>query len=146
MNENGSCSLSYRGNIMADKKELWIAVDFDGTLTSSDSWPEIGEENPYAFDVLKRFRRDGHKIILNTCRRGKPLQDAIEWMKEKGFEPDSINDNPWARALYNDSNPGNKVFAHTYIDDRNIFIKKTQTGSVDFKYIKRNYKRLINSL
>lgn len=128
------------------KKELWIAVDFDGTLTENDSWPSIGNENPYAIDVIKRFKRDGHKVILNTCRRGEPLKQAVEWMKSKGIAPDSVNDNPWARAIYNDPNPGNKVFAHTYIDDRNIFIKKTKTGSVDFKYIKRNYKRLINSL
>lgn len=129
-----------------DKKELWIACDFDGTLTSSDSWPDIAPENPYAIDVLKRFRRDGHKIILNTCRRGKYLQDAIEWMRLRGVEPDFVNDNPIARAMYGDENPGTKVFANVYIDDRNAFVKKTTTGSVDFKYIKRNYKRLISSL
>lgn len=135
-------------NIMTEnKKELWIAVDFDGTLTDGgDTFPNIGNENPYAIDVLKRFKRDGHKIILNTCRRGQYLNDAIDWLKSKGVEPDAVNDNPWARAIYNDTKPGTKVFAHTYIDDRNIFIKKTATGSVDFKYIKRNYKRLINSL
>jgi len=129
-----------------NKKELWIAVDFDGTLTTKDAFPDIAPENPYAIDVLKRFRREGHKIILNTCRRGEYLKRAVEWMKEKGIEPDAVNDNPFARLIYNDPNPGNKVFAHVYIDDRNIFIKKTKTGSVDFKYIKRNYKRLINSL
>jgi hypothetical protein len=67
-------------------------------------------------------------------------------MIHRGIEPDFVNDNPIARAIYNDPDPGSKVFAHVYIDDRNIFIKKTKTGSVDFKYIKRNYKRLINSL
>ena len=128
------------------KKELWIAIDFDGTLTNGDLWPSIGEENPYAIDVVKRFKRDNHKIILNTCRRGEYLEQAVQWMKDKGVEPDAVNDNPFARALYNDPEPGRKVFAHVYIDDRNIFIKKTKTGSVDFKYIKRNYKRLINSL
>ena len=129
-----------------DKRELWIALDFDGTLTTKDAWPDIAPENPYAIEVVKRFRREGHKIILNTCRRGKYLSEAVEWMKNKGIEPDSVNDNPWARAIYNDPDPGSKVFAHVYIDDRNIFIKKTVTGSVDFKYIKRNYKRLISSL
>ena len=129
-----------------EKKELWIACDFDGTLTSSDSWPNIAPENPYAIDVLKRFRRDGHKIILNTCRRGKYLEDAVKWMESRGIAPDFVNDNPIARAMYGDENPGTKVFAHVYIDDRNAFVKKTVTGSVDFKYIKRNYKRLINSL
>lgn len=130
-----------------DKRELWIALDFDGTLTDGgDNWPNIGEANPYAIEVVKRFRREGHKIILNTCRRGKYLNEAVEWMKNKGIEPDSVNDNPWARAIYNDPDPGNKVFAHVYIDDRSLGIKKTASGSVDFKYIKRNYKRLFSSL
>lgn len=130
-----------------DKKELWIAVDFDGTLTDGgDQWPQCGDPNPYAIDVVKRFKRDGHKVILNTCRRDNPLKEAIAWMELHGIAPDAVNDNPWARALYNDDRPGSKVFAHVYIDDRNIFIKKTKTGSVDFKYIKRNYKKLINSL
>lgn len=129
------------------KKELWIACDFDGTLTDGgDNWPLCGDENPYAIDVVKRFKRDGHKVILNTCRRGKYLREAVDWMIEHGIEPDAVNDNPFARLMYNDPEPGTKVFAHVYIDDRNIFIKKTKTGSVDFKYIKRNYKRLINSL
>lgn len=132
--------------IMTNKKELWIAVDFDGTLTTRDAFPIIAPENPHAIDVLKRFKHDGHKVILNTCRRGEYLKQAVDWMKAKGIEPDSVNDNPWSRAIYNDPNPGNKVFAHVYIDDRNIFIKKTKTGAVDFKYIKQNYKRLIKSL
>lgn len=125
------------------KKELWVAVDFDGTLNlGGDKWPEIGEPNPYAADVIKRLKREGHKVILNTCRRGDYLKDAITWMSNLGISPDAINDNPWARAIYNDPNPGTKVFAHYYIDDRSIGIKKTSTGSVDWKYIKRNYKKL----
>lgn len=63
-------------------------------------------------------------------------------MKLRDIEPDAVNDNSHARKLYNDPNPGNKVFANYYIDDRSLGIKKTASGSVDWKYIKRNYKRL----
>ena len=141
MNENGSCSFNYRGNIMVDKKELWIAVDFDGTLTGNgDSWPEIGPENPYAVDVIKRLKRDGHTVILHTCRQGEYLSEAIEWMKARGIEPDAVNDNPHAREIYGSQGP--KMNADIYIDDRSLGIKKTATGSVDFKYIKRNYKKI----
>lgn len=130
-----------------NKKELWIAIDFDGTLNSGgDQFPECGEPNPYAIEVIKRFKRDGHKVILNTCRRNEPLQAAVEWMKLHDIEPDSVNDNPWSRAIFNDPEPGHKVFAHIYIDDRALGVKKTKTGSVDWKYIKRNYKRLFSCL
>lgn len=120
-----------------------IAIDFDGTLTrDGDTFPLCGKENPYAIEVINRFRRDGCKIVLNTCRRGKYLEEAVEWMKQKGITPDAINDNPWSREIYNDPEPGNKVFADIYIDDRNIFVKKTKTGSVDFKWIKDNYNKI----
>lgn len=120
-----------------------VAVDFDGTLTKyGDQFPKCGAENPYAIEVINRFRKDGCKIVLNTCRRGKPLEDAVAWMIERGITPDSINDNPWSRELYNDPEPGNKVFADVYIDDRNIFVRKTKYGSVDFKWIKDNYNKI----
>jgi hypothetical protein len=123
------------------KKTLYIACDFDGTLTGNgDSWPEIGPENPYAIDVIKRLKRDGHHIILHTCRQGKYLNDAIEWMKDRGVAPDSVNENPHSKELYGPQGP--KMFADYYLDDHSLGIKKTKTGSVDFKYIKRNYKKL----
>lgn len=138
------------GVVMTDvKKTLWVAIDFDGTLTGhGDQYPECGNPNPYAIDVVKRLRRDGHKIILNTCRRDIPLQHAIDWMVDHDIAPDAVNDNPHARELYSpgDTRPTQKVFADIYIDDRALGVKKTATGSVDFKYIKCNYKKIFNSL
>lgn len=127
---------------MIDKKSLWIAVDFDGTITSSDAWPDIASENPGAIHVIKRLRKDGHKVILHTCRRGIYLEQALEWLKNHDVMLDAINDNPWAREFYGDNVPGPKMYADYYIDDRALGIKKTSTGSVDWKYIKRNYKKL----
>ena len=143
MNENGSCSLSCRGNIMADKKELWIAVDFDGTLVLPN-WPTIGSENPYAVKVVKRFRRDGFKIMLHTCRQGSCLEDAVLWMKSHNINPDAINDNPYARKLY--GTPGPKIFADLYIDDHNVFIKRTRNNAVDWRWINRNYNKIITQI
>ena len=125
-----------------DKRFLWIAVDFDGTITSSDAWPNIASENPDAIHVIKRLRKDGHKVILHTCRRGIYLEQALEWLKNHNVTLDAINDNPWAREFYGDNVPGPKMFADYYIDDKSLGIKKTSTGAVDWKYIKRNYKKL----
>lgn len=125
-----------------DKRSLWIAVDFDGTLTSSDAWPNIASENPNAIHVIKRLQKDGHKIILHTCRQEPYLSQAVEWLNKRGVTPDSVNDNPWARQFYGDVVPGPKMFADYYIDDRSLGIKKTPSGSVDWKYIRRNYRKL----
>lgn len=123
-----------------EKKTLYIAVDFDGTLTSGgDHFPNIGPENPYAVDVIKRLKREGHHIILHTCRQGLYLNEAIEWMRNRGIAPDSVNDNPHATELFGPK--GEKMFADYYIDDHSLGIKK-KNGSVDWKYIKRNYKKI----
>ena len=154
---------------MADKKELWIAVDFDGTTRQIrkhikplagrfiavdfdgtlvlPSFPNITGANPYSVEVVKRFRRDGGKIILHTCRQDKPLQDAIDWMCNNGIAPDYINDNPENRKKYNSAQEDcKKVFADLYIDDHNVFIKRTKQNAVDFKWINKNYNKIIQQI
>ena len=59
---------------------MYIAVDFDGTCVTHD-YPRIGKEIG-APKVLKRLVEAGHKLILNTMRSGKELQDAIHWFNK----------------------------------------------------------------
>lgn len=95
-----------------------IAVDFDGTIACSE-FPVIKGEMPYAGEVLRRLHTSGHYIILWTCRCGKQLLDAINWLLEHQIPFDRINDhNPENMRLYGEG--GNKVYAHCYIDDKNI--------------------------
>lgn len=95
-----------------------IAVDFDGTIARSE-FPVIKGEMPYAGEVLRRLYTSGHYIILWTCRCGKQLLDAINWLLEHQIPFDRINDhNPENMRLYGEG--GNKVYAHCYVDDKNI--------------------------
>jgi hypothetical protein len=95
-----------------------IAVDFDGTIARSE-FPVIKGEMPYAGEVLRRLHTSGHYIILWTCRCGKQLLDAINWLLEHQIPFDRINDhNPENMRLYGEG--GNKVYAHCYVDDKNI--------------------------
>lgn len=95
-----------------------IAVDFDGTICRSD-FPAIKGEMPYAGEILRKLHESGHYIILWTCRCGPRLLDAINWLLEHKIPFDRINDhNPENVRLYGDG--GNKVYAHCYIDDKNI--------------------------
>ena len=95
-----------------------IAVDFDGTIARSE-FPVIKGEMPYAGEVLRRLHASGHYIILWTCRCGKQLLDAINWLLEHQIPFDRINDhNPENMRLYGEG--GNKVYAHCYVDDKNI--------------------------
>ena len=77
-----------------------IAVDFDGTLCYSD-WPELGEPNTRLITYLKKWKAEGNKLILWTCRAGDALNKAIDWCNEQELEFDAVNDNlPEIVALY----------------------------------------------
>ena len=90
---------------------MYIAVDFDGTCVTHD-YPRIGKEIG-APKVLKRLVEAGHKLILNTMRSGKELQDAIHWFNINGIELYGVNENPTQKHWT--TSP--KVYAHMYIDD-----------------------------
>lgn len=91
-----------------DKKV--IAIDFDGTCVTHE-YPAIGKDIG-AVPVLKRFVKEGHKLILWTMRSGRELKAAVEWFEENGIELWGVNKNPdqsWS------SSP--KAYANLYIDD-----------------------------
>ena len=90
---------------------MYIAIDFDGTCVTHD-YPRIGKDIG-AVTVLKRLVEAGHKLILNTMRSGKELQDAIDWFNENGIELYGANENPTQKSWTNSP----KVYAHLYIDD-----------------------------
>lgn len=95
-----------------------IAVDFDGTLNFSP-FPEVGSANKKLFVHLILERSKGNRVILNTCRIGQALQDAVEFCLNNGLEFDAINANlPDVIEKYGGDT--RKVAADVYIDDQAI--------------------------
>ena len=90
---------------------MYIAIDFDGTCVTHD-YPRIGKDI-HAIPVLNKLVSNGHKLILNTMRSGKELDDAVNWFKENNIELFGINENPTQKTWTNSP----KVYAHMYIDD-----------------------------
>jgi hydroxymethylpyrimidine pyrophosphatase-like HAD family hydrolase len=96
-------------------KKLIIAIDFDGTIVEHE-FPAIGKLRDNAFEVLKRLKKQGHKLILWTCRDSYHLENAIEFCAEHGVTFDAVNDNlhavhfPTSRKIYYD----------LLVDDRNL--------------------------
>jgi hypothetical protein len=90
---------------------LLIAVDFDGTCVKHE-YPKVGADIG-AVPVLKELVKAGHKLILNTVRSEKYLEDAVEWFNKNDIPLFGINDNPiqreWSRSP--------KIYANIYIDD-----------------------------
>ena len=99
-----------------------IAVDFDGTLIK-DGFPDVREGTPNVnlFKELIALQKKGNKIILWTCRDGKPLLEAIEFCHQNGLILDKVNENipEVLKALDFDHEP-RKIFADIYIDDQSI--------------------------
>lgn len=98
-----------------------IAVDFDGTLCE-DRWPEIGAANlPVIADLIAR-RKAGARVILWTCRRGKLLENAVEWCNAHGLVFDSINDNiAEQKIIFRES--ARKIYANEYWDDKAVLVQ-----------------------
>lgn len=95
-----------------------IAVDFDKTLHLGE-WPQIGVPAPYAIEVMQRLCMDGHFIILWTCREGKELLDAINWMLLRSIPFNLVNENHPDIVSKHGWN-SKKVYADKYIDDKGI--------------------------
>lgn len=95
-----------------------IAVDFDGTLVEH-KYPKIGAVIQETLTFVQEAKAKGTKFILHTCRNGKELQEAIDWCKLNGIEPDAVNDDvPEVKNSDFGREKSSKPFAHLYIDDR----------------------------
>lgn len=72
---------------------MTLAIDFDGTIIEDGCYPNLGPEIAHACRVMIKLKSCGHKLILWTCRWGKPLNDAIAWCKLNGVVFDAVNIN-----------------------------------------------------
>lgn len=99
-----------------------IAVDFDGTIVT-DRFPEIGVPLFGAIESLLRFKENGYKLILWTCREDTParayLTEAVNFCHAHGLVFDAINANT-PESPFNHLGPGRKVYADYYIDDKSL--------------------------
>lgn len=108
-----------------------IAIDFDGTCVVHE-YPEIGADLENCEKVLKQLILKGHKLVLNTMRSGKTLEEAVHWFDEKNIVLYGINRTPGQR----DWTDSPKVFADLYIDDMALGCPKLN-GLVNWNLIKK---------
>lgn len=119
-----------------------IAVDFDGTL-SWGNYPMCGKPNYRLINWLNDMQAKGNKLILFTCREGKPLEDAIEWCRNLGLVFDAVNENlPEAIEEYG-TNP-RKIGYDILIDDKHFtsdfLVAKTK---IDLQEKKKNVASIL---
>jgi hypothetical protein len=100
----------------------YVGVDFDSTLCmNEENFPICGKPSK-GFEVLKKFRTYGGKVILWTCREGKALQMAVDYCASQGLILDAVNE-PMPEQVQFAIAKGlecssRKIFCDMYIDDK----------------------------
>lgn len=112
------------------------AVDFDGTINLSETYPQLGDPNLELIGFLKSRQQSGDKVILWTCREGDLLKSAVKYCKNYGLEFDAVNDNI-RENIEQWNNNCRKVFADYYIDDRNASFRNIPTISLQENSIQK---------
>ena len=98
---------------------MTIAVDFDGTIVEN-RYPEIGRELPFATETLRMLAREGHRLVLWSCREGELLDEAVAWCRERGVEFWAVNRDYPEETTENNPHWTRKLKADLFIDDRNV--------------------------
>ena len=110
-----------------ESRQPIVAVDFDGTITESHTFPEIvGEPREMLVTYLREWHTKGVIIILFTCREDYLLELAEEYCKYFDIPIDFVNEN----ADYVEPKM-RKVFADFYIDDKGLYPTEENLKLID---------------
>ena len=126
---------------MMIKGHVYIGVDFDGTITTErDDSFGVYKLQPHCKEVLLELYSTGKvHFALWTCRTGKQLETAKDFLKEEGllhiFE--GINESfPEIDSLFSEPS-GRKLSCDFYIDDRMLL------GKIDWVAFESEIKKYI---
>ena len=106
-----------------------LAIDFDGTICMSD-YPALGMQRKDAGVYMRKLAKDGYGIVINTCREGIALSDAIKWLHKNAIPYHYVNCN-FPHIIEHYGADCRKISADIYIDD------KCLTGLPKWKDIKK---------
>lgn len=110
-----------------DKRKI-IAVDFDGTIVE-DNFPHIGKIKQEVLNKIKKWKAEGHTIIIWTCRTGEFLDKAKKFLDKHNIPYDAINEN--CNNPFGDKQNPRKVYAHIYLDDKALNVDDLEGFNID---------------
>lgn len=109
-------------------KRKIIAVDFDGTIVE-DNFPHIGKIKQEVLNKIKKWKAEGHTIIIWTCRTGEFLDKAKKFLDKYNIPYDAINEN--CNNPFGDKQNPRKVYAHIYLDDKALNVEDLEGFNID---------------
>ena len=98
-----------------------LSVDFDNTLFHLNSFPEdssVRIGNRIVHHYVRRKKKQGWHIILNTCRHDAALEYAIKMVQEYELPVDMFNENH--RALIDKYGDCRKIACDRSLDDTQV--------------------------
>jgi len=93
-----------------------LSIDFDHTICMSN-YPETGVQRKDAGKFINKLAKDGYGIVINTCREGIALADAINWLHRNKIPYHYINCN-FPDIIRRYGSDCRKISADLYIDDK----------------------------
>jgi len=98
--------------------EKILAIDFDLTICMSD-YPNLGNERFNAGYYIRKLHEEGYGIVINTCREGHALSDAMHWLDEHNIPYHFVNCN-FPHLINKYGADCRKISADMYIDDKGV--------------------------
>lgn len=99
------------------RKKLILAVDFDGTIVE-EHYPHIGPMRTGAKRVINKLHREGHTILIWTCRNRHFRTRARKFLENSGIRFHRLNEQ--AEEILIKWGDTRKLSADLYIDDKGI--------------------------
>ena len=93
-----------------------LAIDFDLTICIS-KYPGLGEERSNAGFYIRMLVEAGYGIVINTCREGILIGDAIKWLHQYNIPYHYVNCN-FPHLIEEFGADCRKISANLYIDDK----------------------------
>lgn len=98
-------------------RKLTIAIDFDGVIATL-AYPKIGKLRNGAKETINRWYKEGHTIIINSCRAGNMQKDMVRFLVSNQILFSHVNANSQHLIdLY--GTDCRKISADIYFDDLN---------------------------
>lgn len=107
-----------------------VAIDFDGTITKTNAFPEIGELRENVKEAINKIAQN-NTVCIWTCRADAYAIAAFNFLNLKNINFSYFNKSPYDKINPN----GRKIIADIYIDDNNIFMNH----NVDWKQIEKYF-------
>jgi len=108
--------------VMKEKTKT-LVFDFDGTITSENTFPEIADPNEEIVAYMEEAKQLGFEIIIHSCRTSSELNDQSTAAEQLKAMTDylALHDIPYDEICTSD-----KPLAVAYIDDKGCNVLDAQ--------------------